>query len=378
VTDAEAIHPGYGFLSENPKFAAIVAEAGFKLIGPKADHIRLMGDKISAIEFAKSTGLPTIPGSGAPLDSAAEAAKVAKKIGYPVIIKAAAGGGGRGMKIAHSELVLRNQFSVAQAEAMAAFGDGRVYLEKYLEKPRHIEVQILGDQFGNVVALGERDCSVQRRHQKLIEESPSPAGLTEKQLQKLYDVCVKACKKIGYVGLGTMEFLFENGEFYFIEMNTRVQVEHPVTEFVTGLDLIAEQIKVAAGHELPMKGITFTPRGHSIEVRINAENPENFRPSPGVVTDYFTPGGPGIRIDSCLFPGAKVPAYYDSLVAKLIVHGKDRAQAVRRLQRALEEFVIGGIQTSIPLLKRIVATEAFIKGDYDVKSLERFIQGGRF
>jgi len=274
--------------------------------------------------------------------------------------------------------VLRNQFSVAQAEAMAAFGDGRVYLEKFLEKPRHIEVQILGDDFGNVVALGERDCSVQRRHQKLIEEGPSPAGLTPKQLSKLYDVCIKACKKIGYVGLGTMEFLYENGEFYFIEMNTRVQVEHPVTEFVTGLDLIAEQIKVAAGHELGMKDVVFTPRGHSIEVRINAENPENFRPSPGIVTDYFTPGGPGIRIDSCLFPGAKVPAYYDSLVAKLIVHGKDRAQAVRRLQRALEEFVIGGIQTSIPLLKRIVSTEAFIKGDYDVKSLERFLQGGRF
>jgi acetyl-CoA carboxylase biotin carboxylase subunit len=377
VTDTEAIHPGYGFLSENAKFAAIVAESGFTFIGPKADHIRLMGDKIAALEFAKKVGLPTIPGSDGPISTDDDARAVANKIGFPVIIKAAAGGGGKGMKVAHSDGALANMLALARAESKAAFGDDRVFIEKYLEKPRHIEIQILADSHGNVVHLGERDCSVQRRHQKIIEESPSPA-LSAAERLKVGQLAVSACEKMGYLGAGTMEFLYEKGQFYFIEMNTRLQVEHPVTEMVTGLDLVEEQIRIAAGEPLRIKKGGIRPRGHAIECRINAEHPETFRPSPGNVTDYFTPGGPGVRIDSCLYPDCTVPPHYDAMVAKLIVHGNTRAQALTRLRRALEEFVVGGIETNLPLHRRITSNEAFIKGQYDVHSLERYIQGGPF
>ena len=376
VTDAQAIHPGYGFLSENAKFADIVDELGFTFIGPKAEHIRTMGDKISALEFARKTGLPTIPGSDGLLEDADQALNVAEKIGYPVIVKAAAGGGGRGMQVAHSEQALRKAVNIAQSEAKAAFGDGRVYLEKFLQQPRHIEIQVLADTHGNVVTLGERDCSLQRRHQKLVEESPSPI-ITPAQRNKISDVVKKACQDMGYVGAGTFEFLFENGEFYFIEMNTRLQVEHPVTEYVTGVDLVREQIRVAAGEKIDIKPEGLKLRGHSIEVRINAENSDNFMPSPGTVTEYFTPGGPGVRVDSCLYSGCNVPPYYDPMVAKLIVHGKDRPEAIKRLQRALEEFMIGGIDTTIPLHQRIAITRAFGQGEYDIHSLERFINGGQ-
>ena len=376
VTDASAIHPGYGFLSENAKFAEIIEASGFTFIGPKAEHIRLMGDKISALEFARKAGLPTIPGSGGPVDDEKRAKAVAAEIGYPVLIKAAAGGGGRGMKVAHSESSLSRLLQMARTEAQAAFGDGRVYIEKYLEKPRHIEIQVIADKHGNVSHLGERDCSVQRRHQKIIEESPSPA-ITVAQRNKLGELCVKACKEMGYVGVGTIEFLYEKGEFYFIEMNTRLQVEHPVTELVTGYDLVELQIRAAAGEVVKVPH-NLSLRGHSIECRINAEDPDKFIPSPGKITDYFIPGGPGVRFDSYLYPEADVPPYYDSLVGKLIVHGSTREQAIARMDRALSECVIGGIKTNVPLHQRIFKKEAFKKGEYDVHSLERYIDGGSF
>lgn len=376
VTDAEAIHPGYGFLSENAKFAEIVNEMGFTLIGPNPEHITMMGDKVEAKKFAKKAGLPLIPGSKGEIKDEAEALKVAAEIGYPVIIKAAAGGGGRGMKVVHSESSLRTQLSVAKAESKAAFGDDRVYIEKFLEQPRHIEVQVLADKHGNVITLGERDCSLQRRHQKLVEESPSPI-VTEKMREQLCAVCIKACKKMGYVGAGTIEFLYERNEFFFIEMNTRLQVEHPVTEYVTGVDLVREQIRIAAGEKICMDKKNLRLRGHSIECRITAEDPETFLPCPGKITDYFTPGGPGVRVDACVYTDYTVPHYYDPMIGKLIVHGKDRAEAVSRLQRALEEFIIGGIKTTLPLHKRIVATNKFAEGDYNIHSLERFIDGGR-
>lgn len=376
VTDVEAIHPGYGFLSENPKFAEIVTDMGFVFIGPSAEHIKLMGDKVEAKKYAAKIGLPLIPGSKGAIDNEKEAKKIAADIGYPVLIKAAAGGGGRGMKVAHSESALHTMLAMAKAEAKAAFGDDRVYIEKYLEKPRHIEIQVLGDKHGNVIALGERDCSLQRRHQKIVEESPSPA-ISDSMREKLSQLCVKACKKMGYVGAGTFEFLYENGAFYFIEMNTRIQVEHPVTEFVTGVDLVREQIRIAAGEKLSIDKKNLRLRGHAIECRITAEDPETFAPCPGKITDYFTPGGPGVRVDSSVYADYEVSRYYDPMIGKLIVHGYNRAEAVARMKRALEEFVIGGIKTNIPLLKRVVATESFVKGDYDIHALEKFMQGGR-
>ncbi|HEX2859634.1 MAG TPA: acetyl-CoA carboxylase biotin carboxylase subunit [Alphaproteobacteria bacterium] len=376
VTDAEAIHPGYGFLAENAKFAEIVTKLGFTFIGPTAEHINLMGDKIAAIDYAKKVGLPTIPGSNGAIDNADDALAAAERIGYPVIVKAAAGGGGRGMKVAHTAATLTNAVHMATTEAKAAYGDGRVYLEKFLEEPRHIEVQVLCDSHGNVSILGERDCSLQRRHQKVVEETPSPV-ITDALREPLFAAVATACKKMKYLGAGTIEFLYEKGKFYFIEMNTRLQVEHPVTEMVTGLDLVAEQIRIAAGEQLRVVSANVKPRGHSIEVRINAEDPETFRPTPGKVTDYFAPGGPGVRVDSALYPGYTVPPYYDSTVAKLIVHGATREEAVLRLRRALEEFFIGGLTTNLPLLRKIAATNSFMAGEYNIHSLNHFLEDGR-
>lgn len=375
VTDAEAIHPGYGFLSENAKFAEIAERLGFVFIGPKPEHIRLMGDKITAKVEAKRLGLPIIPGSKEALASIEEATKIAHKIGYPVLLKASAGGGGRGMKVAHSDSALRNAFNLAQTEAQACYGDNRLYLEKFLEAPRHIEVQILADTHGNVTTLGERDCSLQRRYQKIIEETPCPV-LTKKEREYLQKLCHKACSELGYVGAGTIEFLYEKGSFYFIEMNTRLQVEHPITEMVTGIDIVHEQIRVAAGLPLRVQKRQIEPRGHAIECRINAEHPETFVPSPGTVTEYFPPGGLGIRIDSSLYPGYEVSPYYDPNVAKLIAHGATREEAIARLKRALEEFIVSGIKTNIPLHRRVVGTKAFAEGQYQIHSLEKFIEGG--
>jgi acetyl-CoA carboxylase biotin carboxylase subunit len=376
VTDVEAIHPGYGFLSENAKFAQIVEKLGFTFIGPKSEHISMMGDKVTAIKMMKKMNVPTIPGSGGPIRKDEDAVKIAAKIGYPVLIKAAAGGGGRGMKVAHGEMALRKAISTAKAEAKAAFGDDRIYLEKFLEKPRHIEIQVIADTHGNVFTLGERDCSLQRRYQKIIEESPSPAISTE-QRKYLSDLSTRICKEIGYIGAGTIEFLYENDNFYFIEMNTRLQVEHPVTEMVTGIDLVQEQIRVAMGEKLNIKKAAITLRGHAIECRINAENADTFVPSPGTVTEYFTPGGPDVRVDSCLYHNCTVSPYYDAMVAKLIVHGANREDAVRRLQRALEEFIVEGIDTILPLHQRLVATSAFAKGEYDIHSIGKFIEHKR-
>ena len=375
VTDAEAIHPGYGFLSENATFAEIVEELGFKFIGPSPRHITLMGDKVQALDYARELGVPTIPGSDGEVTSEEHAVEIGKRIGFPVIVKAAAGGGGRGMKVAHSEAALRNAYTVASTEALAAFGDGRVFIEKFLQNPRHIEIQVLCDTHGHVYTLGERDCSLQRRHQKIVEETPSPA-ITPAEREHLSHICKSACEKMGYIGAGTFEFLYEDGSFYFIEMNTRLQVEHPVTEYVTGVDLVREQIRVAAGEvlSLPEK---MRLRGHSIECRINAEDPKNFMPAPGKVEEYFPPSGPGVRVDSYLYSGYTVPPYYDAMVSKLIVHGKDRDEAVRRMSRALEEFVIGGIKTGIPLQRRLISTKAFKEGDYTIHTLEKFIEEGR-
>jgi acetyl-CoA carboxylase, biotin carboxylase subunit len=373
ITNAEAIHPGYGFLSENAKFARMVQEAGFEFIGPNPEHIELMGDKITAIEYVQTLGLPTIPGSNGDVKDIEHACEVANKIGYPVIAKASAGGGGRGMSVAFNEAELRSGFKVSQSEAKACFGDDRMFVEKFLQGPKHIEIQVLGDKHGNVIHLGERDCSLQRRNQKVVEEAPSSV-LTPQQREEVGSLCVKACEKMGYVGAGTFEFLYENGKFYFIEMNTRIQVEHPVTELINGVDLIAAQIKVAYGEELELKGIKLRPRGHSIECRINAEDPKTFMPSPGKITEYFTPGGLGIRVDSALYPDYVVPVFYDSMVAKLIVHGATREEAIARMKRALEEFVIGGIKTNIPLHRKIIESEEFIRGDYTVKDLESIIK----
>lgn len=374
VTDAEAIHPGYGFLSENAKFAEMCDDLGFSFIGPTPDHINLMGDKTSAIAYAKELGLPTVPGSNGVLRDEQHAEETASTIGYPVLIKASSGGGGRGMKVIHKKSELANAYNMAQIEAKAAFGDDRVYMEKYLITPRHIEVQVMCDQHGGVWVLGERDCSMQRRYQKVIEETPSPA-LNNNERSKLFALCEDVCKKMAYVGAGTFEFLYENGEFYFIEMNTRLQVEHPVTEMVTGLDLVSWQIKVAAGEKLPHIEGGFSPRGHSIECRINAEHPETFRPSPGKVTEYFTPGGPGVRVDSSLYADCMVQPYYDSMVAKLIVHGKDRDAAIKRMKRSLEEFIVGGIDTNLDLHKRLITNNAFLSGDYNIHSLQKMIDG---
>ena len=370
VTDAEAIHPGYGFLSENADFAERVEQSGFVFIGPRPDTIRLMGDKVSAKDAMKAASVPCVPGSdGALPDDPKEIVKIARAIGYPVIIKAAGGGGGRGMRVVHTEAALLNAVTTTRAEAQAAFGNPVVYMEKFLENPRHVEIQVLADQHGNAVYLGERDCSMQRRHQKVIEEAPAP-GIDRKLIAKVGERCAEACRKIGYRGAGTFEFLFENDEFYFIEMNTRVQVEHPVTEMVTGIDIVQEQIRVAAGMKLRYRQRDIVKRGHAIECRINAENPVTFVPSPGRITQYHTPGGPGIRYDSHAYANYYVPPHYDSLVGKLIAHGDTREQAIARMRIALSEMVIEGIQTNIPLHQELMNDAAFIAGGMSIHYLE--------
>ncbi|WP_417318323.1 acetyl-CoA carboxylase biotin carboxylase subunit [Emcibacter sp.] len=372
ITNADAIHPGYGFLSENEKFAEIVEQHNIAFIGPTAQHIRVMGDKISAKDTVKKLGIPVVPGSEGEVRDFETASKVAKEIGYPVIVKAAAGGGGRGMKVVHNEGELQNAVSSARTEAKAAFGDDAVYLEKFLTLPRHIELQILADEHGNCIHLGERDCSLQRRHQKVLEEAPSPA-LNADEREKIGDVVAKAIQGLGYRGAGTIEFLYENGEFYFIEMNTRLQVEHPVTEMITGVDLVREQIRIAAGLPLSLKQEDITFSGHAIECRINAEDPFTFMPSPGKIGDYHTPGGLGVRVDSALYSGYTIPPYYDSMIAKLIVHGKTRNECLMRLRRALEEYVIDGIKTTIPLHQRLIRETDFMNGAYDIHWLENFL-----
>ncbi len=375
ITGADAVHPGYGFLSENARFAEILADHDVQFIGPKAEHIRLMGDKIEAKRTAKRLGIPVVPGSDGGVTSDAEATKIANEIGYPVLIKAAAGGGGRGMKVARSAAELSTALSTARSEAKAAFGDDAVYLEKYLEKPRHIEIQVLGDGKGNAIHLGERDCSLQRRHQKVLEESPSPALNTQAR-NTIGETVAKAMREISYLGVGTVEFLYEDGKFYFIEMNTRIQVEHPVTEMITDIDLIFEQIRIAAGAKLTLKQNDVEFHGHAIECRINAENPVSFRPSPGKILHYHPPGGLGVRIDSAVYQGYTIPPYYDSLVGKLIVHGKTRTECLMRLKRALDEVVVDGIETTLPLFRALVREKDIIDGNYHIHWLEQFLRQG--
>ena len=372
ISGADAIHPGVGFLSENPAFAQIVSDHGLTFIGPKPEHIKVMGDKIEAKKMALKLGIPCVPGSDGAIRTTDEALLVAKDIGFPIIVKAAAGGGGKGMQIAFSETELSNAIKLAQSEAEASFGSGEVYIERYLANPRHIEIQIIGDKFGNVVHLGERDCSLQRRHQKILEETPSPA-LTKKVRNDIGALAATAMKKFGYESLGTIEFLYENGEFYFIEMNTRLQVEHPITEMVTGIDLVQKQIQISAGEPLGISQDEVSLKGHSIECRINAEDPENFIPSPGKIADYHPPGGFGIRIDSGIYAGYEIPPHYDSLIAKLIVHGQNREQCLSRLHRALDEFVIGNIKTTIALHQKLLSTKNFIDGEYDIHWLEKHL-----
>jgi len=372
ISNADAIHPGYGFLSENANFATMVEEHGFTFIGPKPEHITLMGDKIAAKKAVIEAGIPVVPGSEGAVDDIDEALSVAADIGYPVLIKATAGGGGRGMKLAKTAEELPNAIKMAQIESEAAFGNGEVYLEKFLGKPRHIEIQVLADGFGNVVHLGERDCSLQRRHQKILEEAPSPA-LNDDTREKIGKIAADAVRKIGYRSAGTIEFLYEDGEFYFIEMNTRLQVEHPITEMITGLDIVRDMVRIAAGAPLgyTQEDIRFT--GHAIECRINAEHPETFIPSPGTIGLYHAPGGLGVRVDSGLYSGYTVPPHYDSMVAKLIVHGTNRNECLMRLRRALSEYVIDGIETSIPLHQQLMSEVDFINGDYDIHWLEKFV-----
>ena len=375
ITGADAVHPGYGFLSENARFAEILASHGVSFIGPKAEHIRIMGDKIEAKRTAKRLGIPVVPGSEGGVTSDAEATKIANEIGYPVLIKAAAGGGGRGMKVARSAADLSTALSTARSEAKAAFGDDAVYIEKYLEKPRHIEIQVLGDGKGRAIHLGERDCSLQRRHQKVLEESPSP-GLNVGARDAIAETVASAMRELKYLGAGTVEFLYDGSAFYFIEMNTRIQVEHPVTEMITGIDLIFEQIRVAAGAPLSLTQDDIEFRGHSIECRINAENPVSFRPSPGKILHYHAPGGLGVRIDSAVYQGYTIPPYYDSLVGKLIVHGKTRTEALMRLKRALDEVVVDGIETTLPLFRALVREADIIDGNYHIHWLEQFLAKG--
>jgi acetyl-CoA carboxylase, biotin carboxylase subunit len=372
ITGAEAVHPGYGFLSENAKFADILTEHKIKFIGPSAANIRTMGDKIEAKRTAKALGIPVVPGSEGGVSDLGEAKRIGKDIGYPVIIKATAGGGGRGMKVANNESELELAVSTAQSEAKAAFGNGEVYIEKYLQKPRHIEVQILGDGQGAAVHLGERDCSLQRRHQKVWEEAHSPA-LNSAQRDSIGNRVAKAMADLNYEGVGTIEFLYEDGEFYFIEMNTRLQVEHPVTEMITGLDLVQEQIRIASGSKLQYKQSDITFSGHAIECRINAENAATFTPSPGRVDAVHFPGGLGVRIDSALYSGYRIPPYYDSLIGKLIVFGKTRTECMMRLKRSLSEFVIEGVETTIPLFQRLLNEPDIIDGNYDIHWLEKFL-----
>ncbi|RMD80561.1 MAG: acetyl-CoA carboxylase biotin carboxylase subunit [Gammaproteobacteria bacterium] len=376
VTDSVAIHPGYGFLAENADFAEAVDRSGFIFVGPRPETIRLMGDKISAIRTMRRAGIPCVPGSEGPLpEDPDEVLRLAREIGYPVLIKAAAGGGGRGMRVVHSEANLLNAVSLTRTEAAAAFGDGTVYMEKYLERPRHIEIQVLADGQGGCVHLGERDCSVQRRHQKVLEEAPAP-GIDPKQRDRIGKRCVQACLEMGYRGAGTFEFLYQDGQFYFIEMNTRVQVEHPVTEMITGVDIVKAQLRIAAGEPLRLRQKDVQIRGHAIECRINAEDPATFMPSPGEVTRYHAPGGPGVRVDSHLYAGYRVPPYYDSLVGKLITHGNDRASALARMQTALTEMVVDGIRTNIELHRAVLADAAFQAGGVDIHYLERRLGGG--
>ena len=370
VTDAEAIHPGYGFLSENADFAERVEQSGFVFIGPRSDSIRLMGDKVSAKQAMIKAGVPCVPGSeGALPDDPKEIIRIARKVGYPVIIKAAGGGGGRGMRVVHTEAALLSAVNMTKTEAGSAFGNPEVYMEKYLENPRHVEIQILADEFKNAVWLGERDCSMQRRHQKVIEEAPA-VGIPRKLIEKIGDRCAEACRRIGYRGAGTFEFLYENGEFYFIEMNTRIQVEHPVTEMITGIDLVQEQIRVAAGEKLRFRQRDVELKGHAIECRINAEDPFKFTPSPGRITAWHPPGGPGIRVDSHAYTGYYVPPYYDSMVGKVIAYGATRDQAIRRMQIALSEMVVEGILTNIPLHRELMVDARFIEGGTNIHYLE--------
>jgi len=371
VTDAVAVHPGYGFLSENADFAERVESSGFVFIGPPADSIRLMGDKVSAIRAMKAAGVPCVPGSDGPLgEDADENLRIARQIGYPVIIKAAGGGGGRGMRVVHSEASLLAAITITRAEARAAFGNDALYMEKFLEKPRHIEIQVLADGYGNAIHLGERDCSMQRRHQKVIEEAPAP-GITAEQRKRIGERCVLACEELGYRSAGTFEFLYENGEFHFIEMNTRLQVEHPVTEMVTGVDIVREQLRIAAGERLSIRQEDVRVQGHAIECRINAEDPKTFMPSPGLISLWHSPGGPGIRIDSHIYSGYRVPPYYDSMIGKLIAHGANRETAVARMRNALTEIVIEGIKTNVPLHQEIFQHAAFQRGGTDIHYLEK-------
>ncbi len=372
ITGADAVHPGYGFLSENARFADILNAHGIAFIGPSAEHIRIMGDKIQAKETAARLGIPVVPGSAGAIREDVEAARVAAEIGYPVLVKAAAGGGGRGMKVAETEADLPRALSTARTEARMAFGDDAVYLEKYLGHPRHIEIQVLGDGQGRAVHLGERDCSLQRRHQKIWEEAPSPA-LNDSERQRIGATVAKAIADLGYSGAGTIEFLYENGEFYFIEMNTRLQVEHPVTEAITGIDIVVEQLRVASGSPLSVKQEDIKFAGHAIECRINAEHPATFSPSPGQITYYHPPGGLGVRVDSAVYQGYTVPPYYDSLIGKLIVHGRDRVECLMRLRRALDEFVVDGVLTTIPLFQDLVAEPAILDGAYDIRWLEEYL-----
>jgi acetyl-CoA carboxylase biotin carboxylase subunit len=371
VTDSEAIHPGYGFLSENADFAERVEKSGFTFIGPRAESIRLMGDKVSAKQAMIKTGVPTVPGSaGALPDDPKEIVKIAREIKYPVIIKAAGGGGGRGMRVVHTEAALINAVNMTRTEAQAAFGNPTVYMEKFLENPRHIEIQVLADEHRNAVWLGERDCSMQRRHQKIIEEAPAP-GIPRRLVDRIGERCAEACKKIGYRGAGTFEFLFEDGEFFFIEMNTRIQVEHPVTEMITGIDLVQQQIKVAAGEKLAFRQRDIQLKGHAIECRINAEDPFNFTPSPGRITSYHPPGGPGIRVDSHAYANYFVPPNYDSMIGKVISYGGDRAQALARMRIALSEMVVEGILTNLPLHRQLMDDTRFIAGGTSIHYLEK-------
>ena len=371
VTDAVAIHPGYGFLSENADFAERVEQSGFIFIGPRPDTIRLMGDKVSAIRAMKEAGVPCVPGSDGPLgDDDQENLRIAHQIGYPIIIKAAGGGGGRGMRVVHSEAALLTTLDLTRSEANAAFGNPTVYMEKYLDHPRHVEIQVLADTHGHAIHLGERDCSMQRRHQKVIEEAPAP-GVSTEQRRRIGQLCVEACQRIGYRGAGTFEFLYQDGEFYFIEMNTRVQVEHPVTELITGVDIVREQLRIAAGEPLGYRQDQIRIHGHALECRLNAEDPDTFVPSPGTITQYHPPGGPGIRVDSHLYNGYRVPPNYDSMIGKLIAHGETRAVAIARMRNALAELVIEGIKTNAPLHRRILSDARFIAGGTDIHYLER-------
>ena len=372
ITGANAVHPGYGFLSENARFAEILREHGVTFIGPTPEHITLMGDKIAAKQTAIELGIPVVPGSEGAVRNEAEAQRIADDIGYPVLVKAAAGGGGRGMQVVRNRSSLAMALSTAKAEAAAAFGDDAVYLEKFLDKPRHIEFQVVADGKGNAIHLGERDCSLQRRHQKVFEEAFSPA-LNAEQRERLGGIVARAMEKLGYLGVGTIEFLYEDGEFYFIEMNTRLQVEHPVTEAITGLDLVQEQIRIADGGSLGLTQDEVTFQGHAIECRINAENPKTFTPSPGTVNAYHPPGGLGVRIDSGVYTGYSIPPYYDSLIGKLIVFGKHRTECLMRLRRALDEFVIEGVETTIPLFQSLLAQPDIMNGDYDIHWLEEFL-----